>query len=88
MERDSRSTSKKPIDGFMAKQDLVECHSGYEYAQRPVALYWEGKRFAIEAVEAEWRGPGGRFFRVRIFGGWVFELFYSDFDDEWRVTPA
>jgi hypothetical protein len=24
--------------------DPVECHSGYEYAERPVALHWEGER--------------------------------------------
>ena len=46
-------------------KDLVECHSGYEYAERPVALHWQGQRLEIEAVEAEWRIPGGRCFRVR-----------------------
>jgi hypothetical protein len=26
--------------------DWVECHSGYVYADRPVALHWEGNRMA------------------------------------------
>ena len=39
-------------------KDLVECHSGYEYAERPVALHWQGQRLEIESVEAEWRIPG------------------------------
>jgi len=65
---------------------LVECHSGYEYAQRPTALHWQGVRFEIEAVEAEWRIPGGKRFRVRTADGQVFELIYGDLFDEWRIN--
>jgi hypothetical protein len=63
----------------------VECHSGYTYAERPVALNWEGSRREIEAVEAEWRIPGGRRFRVRTVDGQTFELFYGELYDEWRI---
>jgi hypothetical protein len=69
-------------------EELVECHSGYEYAQRPTALRWQGERLEVEAVEAEWRIPGGRRFRVRTRNGLVFELFYGELYDEWRITPA
>ena len=48
--------------------ELVECHSGYAYAERPVALVWEGERLEIEAVEAEWRIPGGKRFRAKGIG--------------------
>lgn len=65
--------------------DPVECHSGYEYAERPVALHWEGKRLEINAIEAEWRIPGGKRFRVRVKDGRVFELFYGELYDEWRI---
>lgn len=65
--------------------DPVECHSGYEYAEQPVALHWEGERLEIEAVEAEWRIPGGKRFRVRVKDGRVFELFYGELYDEWRI---
>ena len=65
--------------------DLVECHSGYTYAERPTALRWEGKRLTIEAVEQAWRVPGGRRFRVRTEDGRVFELFYGELYDEWRI---
>jgi hypothetical protein len=67
---------------------LVECHSGYEYAERPVALYWEGQRLEIDQVEAQWRIPGGKRFRVRARDGQIFELFYGELYDEWRVNPA
>ena len=65
----------------------VECHSGHEYAERPVALQWEGQRLEIQAVEGEWRVPGGKWFRVRTQGGRIFELFYEEHDGEWRLAP-
>jgi hypothetical protein len=65
--------------------ELVECHSGYTYGERPTALHWEGQRYEIEVVEAAWRIPGGRRFRVRTVDGRVFELFYGELYDEWRV---
>jgi hypothetical protein len=67
--------------------DLVECHSGYEYADRPVALYYEGVRLEIVEIIARWRIPGGRCFRVMTAGERVFELFYGELYDEWRVNP-
>lgn len=66
-------------------EDLVECHSSYTYAERPTALHWEGERLVIEEVEEGWRIPGGRKFRVRVTDGRVFELFYGELYDEWRI---
>ncbi len=65
--------------------EIVECHSEYTYAERPTALQWEGERLAIEAVEDAWRIPGGRKFRVRVEDGRIFELFYGELFDEWRI---
>lgn len=64
---------------------IVECHSEYTYAERPIALRWEGRRLGIEAIEARWRLPGGHAFRVRTDDGQVFELFYGELYDEWRI---
>ncbi len=66
--------------------ELVECHSGSEYAERPVALRWEGQRLEVEEVEEHWRIPGGKRFRVRVSDGRRFELFYGELYDEWRVN--
>jgi hypothetical protein len=66
--------------------ERVECHSGYEYAERPVAVWWHGQRLPVEAVEAQWRISGGKKFRVRTEGGLVFELLYVELYDEWRVA--
>ncbi len=68
--------------------ELVECHSDFEYAERPVALRWMGERLEIEQVEAEWRIPGGKCFRVRTQDGRTFELFYGELYDEWRINPV
>jgi len=65
--------------------ELVECHSGYVYGERPISLRWEGERLVIEQVEDSWRIPGGRRFRVRVQDGRVFELFYGELYDEWRI---
>jgi hypothetical protein len=67
--------------------ELVECHSGFEYAERPTALWWEGTRLEVAEVEAQWRISGGKKFRVRTVDGRVFELLYVELYDEWRVHP-
>ncbi len=66
---------------------VVECHSGHEYAERPVAVWWQGQRLEMEAVEQEWRTPEGKRFRVRTNGGEVFELSYVESKDAWQVRP-
>ena len=65
--------------------DLVECHSGYEYAERPTAVWWEGERLEVAEVEATRRISGGKKFRVRTVDGRVLELLYVELYDEWRV---
>ena len=66
--------------------DLVSCHSDYSYAQRPVALQWEGQRLEVRMVEAEWRTPNGRGFRVATTDDRRFELIYLELNDEWQIT--
>jgi len=65
--------------------ELVECHSGHVYGERPIALHWDAVRLVIEQVEDSWRIPGGRKFRVRVQDGRIFELFYGELYDEWRI---
>jgi len=67
--------------------EQVECHSGFEYAERPVALHWEGERLEISQIEAQWRIPGGKKFRVRTTNERTFELFYGEMYDEWKIDP-
>ncbi len=73
-------------DGRIMAKDIVECHSGYTYAERPIAFHWEGERLEIVDIKNRWRIPGGLRFRVNVADGRVFELFYGELYDEWRVS--
>jgi hypothetical protein len=64
----------------------VECHSDYTYAERPVALVWEGRRLVVAECLAEWRTPEAKHFRVRTNDERVFELSFQDATHEWQVT--
>jgi hypothetical protein len=67
-------------------EELVECHSGYTYAERPLALHWENERLEISEILDRWRIPDGLCFRVSVLDGRVFELIYAESYDEWRIT--
>jgi len=68
--------------------ERVECHSGSTYGERPIALHWEGERLPIVEIEARWRLPDGRKFRVRVEDERTFELYYVEQVDEWRISVA
>ena len=68
--------------------ELVECHSGKTYGERPIALIWEGERLPIVEIVARWRLPDGRKFRVRVENERTFELYYIEQVDEWRISAA
>lgn len=60
----------------------VACYAGSRYPERPTALFWEGRRVAVEAVEAEWQTPGARHFQVETAEG-KFHLRYDGQEDAW-----
>jgi hypothetical protein len=62
---------------------LVECYSGYAYAERPVAFVWQGRRYKVERVLKQWRAPEGPGFRVITHEGAQFELLYNESTQEW-----
>ena len=65
--------------------DTVECRSDSEYAERPLALTWNGKRYEVVEILARWRTPGEKFFRVRTTDEQIFELIYREGPDEWKI---
>lgn len=67
--------------------DIVECRSDSEYAERPLSLIWEGRRYEIAEILARWRGPGEKGFRVKTANGQAFELTYREIADEWQIQP-
>jgi hypothetical protein len=68
--------------------DMVECRSEVEYAERPLALTWQGQRLEIAEIVASWRGPGEKGFRIKTVEGLAFDLAYHEFPDEWKVKPV
>ncbi|MFP3853302.1 MAG: hypothetical protein ACLFWD_03300 [Anaerolineales bacterium] len=64
---------------------LVECHSGFTYAERPTRLFWQGEWLTIEDIQKQWRIPGGKKFQVITEDQRTFELFYGELYDEWRI---
>ena len=72
-------------DGLAAR---VECYSGSAYAERPIAIHWEGARLEVDRVVAQWRVPGGKQFRVQTRDGQFFLLWYDEQHDTWRIKAA
>ncbi len=67
--------------------EIVECRSDSEYAERPLALTWEGRRHEIAEIVATWRGPGEKGFRIKTIEGLAFDLAYHEIPDQWQVQP-
>ena len=63
----------------------VECHSGYEYGERPLAIRWQGNRLEIECIIAQWRSPEGKHFKVQTTDDQIFEIFYNELSNEWNI---
>lgn len=68
--------------------DLVECHSGFEYAERPVALHWQGVRLVVADILNCRRTPSGKSFRIRTPDEQIFKLCYHELNDEWCIEPS
>jgi hypothetical protein len=66
----------------------VECYAGQTYPERPLALWWQGRRLAVTGVRSEARLPEGRRFLVETVDERVFELTYLALRDEWQVREV
>ena len=67
--------------------DWVACRSDSLYPERPVAFCYEGRRWSIVQIQARWRSPQFRHFRVLTETKSVFELIYDESKDRWQVEP-
>lgn len=63
----------------------VECHSGYAYAQRPAAFWWQQERLEVAELLAEMNLPGAKRFIVttKDHRRWVIE--YQIDADVWLL---
>ncbi|HSN74536.1 MAG TPA: hypothetical protein VL334_05510 [Anaerolineae bacterium] len=69
-------------------KQAVECYSGATYAERPVAVHWQGQRLVIDQVLRSWRTPLGPGFDVLVADGSTFRLSYDESSDTWQVATA
>ena len=67
--------------------DGVECRSAWDYAQRPLALTWQGRRREVRRILAEQRTPEGKHFLVGTSEEEFFELIYKQNSDLWTIQP-
>ncbi len=63
----------------------VECRSEFSYAQKPIRFELEGSWQVIEKVLSQAKSPNGISFTVLTIAGAVFELYYLEDKDIWRV---
>jgi hypothetical protein len=63
----------------------VECRSDTEYAERPIAFYWQEQRLEIAEILSRWRTPAAKCFRVRTVDDQIFELSYNETTDGWQI---
>jgi hypothetical protein len=63
----------------------VECYSGSRYAERPVAVHWQGQRLIVEQVLRSWRTPAGPGFDVLVADQRRFRLQLSEATEWWNV---
>jgi hypothetical protein len=66
-------------------QTLVECHSEYQYAERPIAFSWEGERVVVTEIVVQWRSPRGVHFKVLSDTQGIFDLSYLELEGKWEV---
>lgn len=67
--------------------EVVECRSDADYAERPLSLIWNGRRYEIAEVISRWQGPSEMGFQVKTIDGRVFELTYQEMPNNWHVEP-
>jgi hypothetical protein len=70
----------------------VECHSGYRANERPLAFFFQGRRWEIAEIVDRWYegdikagSPSADYFKVRTIEGKVFLLRYLSLFDAWSV---
>jgi hypothetical protein len=64
---------------------LVECRSDSEYAERPLALTWQGERRQVTEIVQRWREPGKKVFLVKTSDEQFFQLTYYESSDQWEI---
>ena len=65
--------------------DKVFCYSGNEYPDRPVSFLYEGELLEVFEIIARWRTPQGKLFRITTSEGRIFDIFFCEACDGWKI---
>ena len=68
--------------------EQVFCRSGHEFAERPTAFIWEGKRLHIDTLVARWRTLYGKRFLVKTIDDRIFTLVFIESSAAWRIEQG
>ena len=93
LRRASGSPLKMGRDIDMEFEEIqVECHSGYQANEYPVAFTFQHRRWEVEEILDRWyegaidpRKQIIRYFKVKTSGGDIFLLRYLSLFDAWSV---
>lgn len=64
----------------------VECYSGISYADRPRAIYWQGKRLEITHILGSQLAPDSKLFEVVLENGTSIKLRYWFQSELWTAS--
>lgn len=66
---------------------VVQCHSAFRYAEKPISFQWEACKYKVKQIIAEWKTEPGYHFIVITNTEHVFELNYDENSDCWQIKP-
>lgn len=67
--------------------DIVDCHSGFRYAERPTSFQYMGQFHQIHAILSESKTENGYQFIVLAETRHQYQLVYEELHDAWQINP-
>ena len=63
----------------------VECHSGYQLKEKPIAFQFCNRRYKVKEVVDRWYGEGAVYFKVYAEDNNIYLLKYEEGQDFWDL---
>ena len=64
----------------------VECHSGYQIKEKPIAFQFCNRRYRVKEVMDRWYGEGSVYFKVEAEDNNIYLLKYEEGQDSWDLV--
>ena len=64
----------------------VECHSGYQIKEKPVAFQFCNRRYRVKEVVDRWYGEAAVYFKVEADDNNIYLLKYEEGQDRWDLV--